>query len=125
MKHIYSVIGIIVCAVLLLGCPNQILPIPSYTNDQSSNVSFSDTQYWGAPNELKASNGLKGRIELSWKGVKSAYRYNIYESNSPINSNWKQCGETDSNTFIIDDCPPGTDMYYKVTSVKKNGSESN
>ncbi|MCR5698510.1 MAG: hypothetical protein K6G52_02585 [Treponemataceae bacterium] len=126
MKRHYVILGMIVCMLVLCGCPNQILPTPTYTNSQDSSVSFSDTQYWGSPTNVTASNGLKGRIELSWDGVKSAYRYYIYESNSPINGNWIQCGETDSSTysFTIDDCQSGADKYYRVTSVKKNGTES-
>ncbi|MDY6031696.1 MAG: hypothetical protein SPI86_08050 [Treponemataceae bacterium] len=126
MKRHYIILGMIVCVFLLLGCPNQVLPTPTYTNSQDSSVSFSDTQYWGSPTNVTASNGLKGRIELSWEGVKSAYRYYIYESTSPINGNWIQCGETNSSTysFTIDDCQAGADKYYRITSVKKNGTES-
>ena len=126
MKNRLYSLCFLLLAIVLLGCPNTVLPTPNYATSAENSVSFSESAYWGAPANFTASNGYQGRIELSWSSVKSAHRYYVYESSSATSGVWTQCGETDASTtsFTISDCGAGADMYYRVTAVKKNGTES-
>ena len=90
----------------------------------SEETEKSDTTIWSAPEDLVATHGLKNKIELTWKGVKSAVRYYIYEAPTPYDR-FTQIAETTSNTtnYVLQE-KSGIAKYYKVTAVKKDGEES-
>ncbi|MBR5966124.1 MAG: hypothetical protein IK015_08440 [Treponema sp.] len=75
-----------------------------------------------APVELKASNGGKRKISLSWNVVSVAKYYKIYCSDSP-NGTFTQVGESFSATYE-DAVASGRTYYYKVSSVNGNDEES-
>ena len=63
-----------VSSVFLMSCKQVLLPQPGGF-DQSKNSSGSITTEWTAPTDLKVTQGLQGRIELTWKPVLNAVRY--------------------------------------------------
>ena len=89
----------------------------------SEETEKSDITIWSAPEDLVATHGLKNKIELTWKGVKSAVRYYIYEAPTPYDR-FTQIAETTSNTtnYVLQE-KSGIAKYYKVTAVKKDGEE--
>ncbi|MGP1586831.1 MAG: hypothetical protein ACTTHG_00635 [Treponemataceae bacterium] len=109
---------------LLTACPNQILPPPKQTDLDSGGLSHNSTIIWGAPQNLTASQGLKGRVVLSWEPIKSAAYYYIYEADDAY-SNFTFCGQVDSTTnWFSVICPAGTDKWYQVRAKKANGTLS-
>lgn len=110
--------------VFIIGCQNHLLPTPKMENPTDSETEKSDIAVWAAPENLVATHGLKNKVELTWKGVKSAIRYYIYEAPTPYDK-FTQIAETTSNTtsYVLDE-KSGSSKYYKVTAVKKSGEES-
>lgn len=103
-----------------VGCKNQLLPKPDLGNTDVVSV---ETQ-WGSPQNLTATQGLKGKIDLNWSPVKNAARYYIYRAETPF-STYKQIGETqDSAASYSVVVPAGTDAYFKIKAVDINDSES-
>jgi hypothetical protein len=75
-----------------------------------------------APDGLKASQGEKRSITLSWNQNSNAALYYIYRADSPLDL-FIRCGETDLNQFNFN-APPGSTVYYRVSSVSHSGEES-
>jgi fibronectin type 3 domain-containing protein len=70
-----------------------------------------------------ATNNLPKQIHLSWNKVKSAVKYNIYES--PFSEIGFTLKTTTKNNFYDDLInKDGVTRYYKITSVDKYGIES-
>ena len=74
------------------------------------------------PIELKASNGGKRKITLSWNVVSVAKFYRIYCSDSP-NGDFAQVGESIEASYE-DAVASGRTYYYKVSAVNGIGQES-
>lgn len=110
-----------VSSVFLMSCKQVLLPQPGGF-DQSKNSSGSITTEWTAPTDLKASQGLQGRVELTWKPVLNAVRYFIYRSDTPF-GNFVQVGET-TDALYTQKVPAGTDTYYKITAVNLQNQET-
>ena len=111
--------------IFIFGCQQHLLPSPKVESPTNDSESKNDTTLiWAAPENLVATHGLKGKIELSWKGVKSAVRYYIYEAPTPYDK-FVQVAETTSNTqnYVLEE-KSGISKYYKITAVKKDGEES-
>ena len=114
-----------VLAIFIFGCQNHLLPSPKVeTPTDDAEQKNPEVTIWAAPENLVATHGLKGKIELSWKGVKSASRYYIYEAPTPYDR-FIQIAETTSNTqnYVLEE-NSGASKYYKITAVKKDGEES-
>ena len=114
-----------VLAIFIFGCQNHLLPSPKVeTPTDDAEQKNPEVTIWAAPENLVATHGLKGKIELSWKGVKSAARYYIYEAPTPYDR-FIQIAETTSNTqnYVLEE-NSGASKYYKITAVKKDGEES-
>lgn len=114
-----------VLAIFIFGCQNHLLPSPKVeTPTDDAEQKNPEVTIWAAPENLVATHGLKGKIELTWKGVKSAARYYIYEAPTPYDK-FIQVAETTSNTqnYVLEE-KSGTSKYYKITAVKKDGDES-
>ena len=114
-----------VLAIFIFGCQNHLLPSPKVeTPTEDAEQKNPEVTIWAAPENLVATHGLKGKIELSWKGVKSAARYYIYEAPTPYDR-FIQIAETTSNTqnYVLEE-NSGASKYYKITAVKKDGEES-
>ena len=105
------------------SCQHELLPSPKNetTTDQNQNQ---ETIIGTVPENLVATHGLKGKIELSWQGVQDTARYNIYEAATPYDK-FIQIAETTTNTtsYTIEE-KSGASKYYKVTAVNRNGKES-
>ena len=105
------------------SCQHELLPSPKNetTTDQNQNQ---ETVIGTVPENLVATHGLKGKIELSWQGVQDTARYNIYEAATPYDK-FIQIAETTTNTtsYTIEE-KSGASKYYKVTAVNRNGKES-
>ena len=105
------------------SCQHELLPSPKNetTTDQNQNQ---ETIIGTVPENLVATHGLKGKIELSWQGVQDTARYNIYEAATPYDK-FIQIAETTTNTtsYTLEE-KSGASKYYKVTAVNRNGKES-
>ena len=116
---------VVTTAFLFLSCEHQVfLPNPNiYPHDNDTDVSV-DTS-WHAPEELKATQGAKRSVTLTWKPVNDAIRYNVYRSDGQF-GDFVQVGETKRSEceFVIKTDQPGLDMYYRITAVDNNGHES-
>ena len=110
-----------VSSVFLMSCKQVLLPQPGGF-DQSKNSSGSITTEWTAPTDLKVTQGLQGRIELTWKPVLNAVRYFIYRSDTPF-GNFVQVGET-TDALYTQKVPAGTDTYYKITAINLQNQET-
>lgn len=110
-----------VSSVFLMSCKQVLLPQPGGF-DQSKNSSGSITTEWTAPTDLKASQGLQGRVELTWKPVLNAVRYFIYRSDTPF-GNFVQVGET-TDALYTPKVTAGTDTYYKITAINLQNQET-
>jgi len=75
-----------------------------------------------SPEGIKASQGEKRTITLSWNEEPNAVLYYIYQTDNPLNS-FVRCGETISTEFKFN-VPPGSTIYYRVSSVSFDGMES-
>ncbi len=71
---------------------------------------------------MKASQGLQGRVELTWKPVLNAVRYFIYRSDTPF-GNFVQVGET-TDALYTQKVTAGTDTYYKITAINLQNQET-
>ncbi len=109
---------------LCFSCQNDLLPSPKNEISADLNQNVPETTIGEVPENLVASHGLKGKIELSWKGVKNVSRYYIYESETPYD-NFIQVAETQNNStnYTLNE-KAGTSKYYKVTAVDRNDEES-
>lgn len=119
MQNVLRKISLL-CLFTFVGCKNQLLPKPDLG---STDVVSVETQ-WGSPQNLTATQGLKGKIDLNWSPVKNAVRYYIYRAETPFSA-YKQIGETqDSVASYSVVVPAGTDAYFKIKAVDINDSES-
>jgi hypothetical protein len=75
-----------------------------------------------APEGVRASQGEKRRVTLSWNEDPNAVLYYIYKAENPLNT-FERCGETKSTQFEHP-VPSGSALYYRVSSVSYNGTES-
>ena len=110
-----------VSSVFLMSCKQVLLPQPGGF-DQSKNSSGSITTEWTAPTDLKVTQGLQGRVELTWKPVLNAVRYFIYRSDTPF-GNFVQVGET-TDALYTQKVTAGTDTYYKITAINLQNQET-
>lgn len=120
-RKIYFFTNLIAFSTILffVSCKQQLVPEPTLP---SRGVSGSTT--WGAPQNLSATQGRKGKISLSWTSVNGASQYYIYKSTTAFGS-FVQAGETvGSKTSFDISCPQGTSMYYKVKAVDSDGDLS-
>lgn len=102
------------------GCKNVLLPQPDLGN---RNVVGGETE-WGAPLNVSATQGIKGKIDLRWSPVKNAARYYVYKADNPF-SEYNQIAETaDSTASFSVPVPPGTDVYFKIKAADNNENES-
>lgn len=123
--YIY-IVGTLIILAVCAACQNHLLPAPTINNGQTDgDSSLSETvSDWGAPAELQATHGQKQSISLSWKAVKGAARYFIYQAATPYDT-FIQIAETaKADTSYTLKTAAGTDMYYRVTAVNQSGKES-
>ena len=74
------------------------------------------------PVNVSATHGDKRGITLSWNTVDNAVFYYIYRAVSPFDA-FVLCAETTANQFTFN-VPPGSSVYYRVSSVMADGTES-
>ena len=114
MKQLFFAVIAVSCIFCACNSPYVDTPfIPGGGAASRSNV---------APGNIIATQGGKRSIELRWDEVSGAVRYNIFKANSPLES-FVQCAETTAIQvkFTV---PPGSAVYYKVSSVAQDGRES-
>ena len=109
---------------LFSACQHDVfLPKPNIYPDNGR--ADSADSVWQAPRELKATQGAKRIVNLKWKSVNNAVRYNIYRAENQFSS-FIQVGETKGRECEFEiKAEPGFDMYYRVTAVDGAGKESN
>jgi len=119
MKRTRNVLFIAAQAVLLifLSCQDPVLTEPRIPGGGGGTE-----RGILSPDGLRASQGERRSITLSWNVISNAARYNIYSSESPLNA-FVQCGETNETQFKFN-VPPGSTLYYRVSSVSLDGVES-
>lgn len=126
IKSSINIVGTLIILAVCAACQNHLLPAPTINNGQTDgDSSLSETvSDWGAPAELQATHGQKQSISLSWKAVKGAARYFIYQAATPYDT-FIQIAETaKADTSYTLKTAAGTDMYYRVTAVNQSGKES-
>jgi len=109
-------IGIAVAAILF-SCDNQFLVGPQLPPGNAGAA-----RVIRAPDGIKASQGEKRSITLTWNEEPKAKLYYIYNAENPLNT-FERCGETNSTQFKFT-VPPGSTLYYRVSSVSHDGTES-
>jgi len=120
MKKMGIVLFIAAAAILfvLFSCDNnQILSEPYFPSGGGATG-----RGIRPPEGVRASQGEKRKITLTWDEDPNAEMYYIYSSESPLNS-FARCWETKSPQATLP-VQPGTTLYYRVSSVARNGTES-
>jgi fibronectin type 3 domain-containing protein len=117
MKKMRIVLFVSAVLFVLFSCKNQFLSEPKFPGDTGTTG-----RGVVAPEGLRASQGEKRSITLSWSEDPRAALYYIYSADSPLNA-FARCGETNSPEFNFN-VPPGTTLYYRVSSVLHDGTES-
>ena len=93
------------------------------TTQSNNTVALNDKTVAGTPTGLTAV-GFYGGAQLNWTAVSGASKYYVYYStNDTIYTKFSTEPQVDS--LDISTLTKGTSYYYKVTSVKSNGTESN
>lgn len=126
IKSSINIVGTVIILAVCAACQNHLLPAPTINNGQTDgDSSLSETvSDWGAPAELQATHGQKQAVTLSWKAVKGAARYFIYQAATPYDT-FIQIAETaKADTSYTLKTAAGTDMYYRVTAINLDGTES-
>jgi hypothetical protein len=120
MKKMGTILFIAAAAILfvLFSCDNQFLDGPQLPPGSSAGAERGIS----APEGLKASQGEKRSIMLTWNEEPKAKLYYIYNSENPLNS-FVRCGETNSTQFKFT-VPPGSTLYYRISSVSYDETES-
>lgn len=123
MKEIFDfgrkilIVFFIALPFILFNSCEHLLDAPSIPNEKTTAGGT-----LSAPTGLKASQGLKRKINLSWNAVEGAKLYYIYKASNP-NEEFVQVGETAEITYEIK-ASPGTTDYYRVVAEKAGGSRS-
>jgi hypothetical protein len=80
-------------------------------------------QHLPAPTQLRAStNGVPGRTELRWRGVRGATFYLIEMSLGPgIDGPWKQVLTSTTASCELDGAEPGKPAWFRVAAVNPAG----
>jgi len=94
------------------------------TTQSNNTVNLNDKTVAGTPTGLTAV-AFYGGAQLNWDAVSNAAKYYIYYSTD--NSTYTKYTTTEPTTDSLDisNLTKGTSYYYKVSSVKSNGTESN
>ena len=119
MKKILYVVTAFI--FLFSSCDDQFLSAPFFPTDDKNYHQIPGSQE-NVPGNLWASHGGKRSITLSWSSLSNAAFYYIYRANSPLDT-FVLCAETSSNQFTFN-VLPGSSVYYRVSSVLHNGTES-
>lgn len=123
MKEIFDfgrkilIVFFIALPFILFNSCEHLLDAPSIPNEKTTAGGT-----LSAPTGLKASQGLKRKINLSWNAVEGAKLYYIYKASNP-NEEFVQVGETAEISYEIK-ASPGTTDYYRVVAAKSDGTRS-
>lgn len=123
MKEIFDfgrkilIVFFIALPFILFNSCEHLLDAPSIPNEKTTAGGT-----LSAPTGLKASQGLKRKINLSWNAVEGAKLYYIYKASNP-NEEFIQVGETAEISYEIK-ASPGTTDYYRVVAAKSDGTRS-
>lgn len=118
-KKILSILVMLTCFV---SCKYDLI------NDQTSATggsSFEFSKVLMPPEDVKASDGQKRKIILTWKPVKNAATFQIFSAQDPF-SPFEQIGETKGNitTFSVLNLEPGITKSFYIKSVNSKGEVS-
>ena len=113
---------LLILVLFIFSCQHNLLPSPKNESATDPNQNNPENFIGLIPENLVATHGLKGKIELSWQGVQNAQRYYIYEASTPYD-NFTQIAETTTTSYIINE-KPGAAKYYKVTAITRGSDES-
>ena len=113
MKKLLFAVVAVLC--IYTSCENLLLSPPVVPGRGQVNAK-------NPPENISATHGGKQRITLSWDPAPDAVRYFIYRADSPLNS-FSQCAETASTSINLT-VLPGSTVYYKVSSVYQDYTES-
>jgi len=118
MKKIKIGLSLFVAVFLtvLFSCEEPYLSAPVVPTSENNGRSVE------APGALTATHGEFRSITLSWEPIHNAAFYYMYRANSPLDV-FVRCGETTANQFEFK-TTPGATVYYRVSSVSQNGTES-
>ena len=94
------------------------------TTQSNNTVSLNDKTVAGTPTGLTAV-GFYGGAQLNWTAVSGATKYYVYYSTDDSTYTKYTTTEPTVDSLDISNLTKGTSYYYKVSSVKSNGAESN
>lgn len=121
----YSFSLVLIICLLLFSCNNGFVPAPVL--DQIKNAeSSADSSSVPVPGNLKASNGHKDYIALSWTSVDTAVQYQIFAADSPF-SDFTLVDETEAGNTVPNrnvKVGSGVTRYYKIRAVDFSGKTS-
>ena len=119
MKKMRAILFISAALFVLFSCKDPFLSEPKFPEDRGTTG-----RGVAAPEGLRASQGEKRSITLSWNENPNAALFYIYSADSPLNT-FTRCGETNSSDFIFN-VPPGTAIPRSAPPGDGNfGSERN
>ena len=112
---------VIVFVFIFSSCDDQFLSAPFLPSDDK-NFYLTPGSQENVPGNLWASHGEKRSITVSWNPLNNAAFYYIYRASSPLDT-FVLCAETSLNQFTFN-VLPGSSVYYRVSSVLHDGTES-
>lgn len=117
--NIFFTLTLVSCLLLLTGCRNSIIPIPTENSTPQSVEKF------GTPKNFTASQGKKGSIDLTWEGTPFDSSYIIYvynsvfqEDNSPIDVK-----RVYSKNYTYSNLEDGKNLYFSIAAQRKSDNQ--
>jgi len=104
---------------VLVSCKDPFLSPPQFPSGGGATGGRGGIR---VPEGVRASQGEKRSITLTWNEDPNAKYYYIYNADTLLDP-FERCGETSSTQFKFN-VPPGSTKYYRVSSVSYNGAES-
>jgi hypothetical protein len=113
-----QVLSIIAAGCVLAACDTPYFPSPNVPG------AGADSRTINAPDDVTATQGEKGYIELSWNEVPRADSYRVFKTESLLLP-FSNCGVTGRNQIRFDDnIPAGSVIYYRIVAIAPDGSMS-
>ena len=115
---------VLVFFISLFGsCKYELVREPTLIYDESKNAADYE-DYILPPKEVRASQGQKKSVTLSWEPVENAVQYQIYSAATPYDPFAKISETKAAETEIIIDEESGITKYYSVCAVNYYGTVS-
>lgn len=120
-KSIKVLLGTLCLIFGFSACEDNIISSPS-----GNGINVYNNAVLKAPKNLKASQGLYRKINLSWTAVPGALRYKIYASDSIYENDFVLFAETEKKSAPnkeLSNLASGLTKYFKITAVDEEEKE--